>query len=401
MKLKPQGQLKADGMLKMTANISALIIASTLMLTACSSTDAQFLTKAIQNKDPSQIIENYKDYKVEQYKNNPELLISDAKQLIKLFDQLKKNAGKEWGEEKPELPSRKKYVKYTQNYQSRAMVDFDKGTVTVETIQQKDALNALKNAVVTTLLTTEDPAATDIFSDKTPTFNGEPYLYQQVYDHEGKSIRYQWRAERFAEYLVSNKLQKTKTSKGINYSVNFDLVEQHSHLRQQKYSEHVLASAKKYGVSPTLIYAIIETESSFNPFAVSRANAYGLMQVVPTTAGKDVYTRIKKRTDQPTQKVLFSPQQNIDIGTAYLHILNDIYLKKITNKQSREYSMISAYNGGAGNVFKTFSNNRQDAPEAINRLSPASVYKKLTERHPRQESRRYIEKVTTYQKKYE
>lgn len=373
---------------------------TTLILCACSATDTQFLAKTLQTSTPKQALENYKDYKLTQYKNDPNALITDAKQLLKLFEQLKKNASDQWGTDKAELPSRKKYVKYTQHYRSRAMVDFDKGYITIETIEQKEPLKALKDAIVTTLLTTEDPSATNIFNDTTPSFNAEPYLFGQVLDHQGQPIRYQWRAQQFANYLISNKLTQNQTQKGIRYSVNVNLVEQHSHLRQQKYSEYVLASARKYNVSPALIYAIIETESSFNPFAVSQANAYGLMQVVPATAGKDVYSRIKKRNDQPTQSVLFSPQQNIDIGTAYLHILNDIYLKKITNKQSREYSIISAYNGGAGNVFKTFSQNRADAPNVINQLSSSTVYRKLTQQHPRQESRRYVEKVTTFQKKY-
>jgi membrane-bound lytic murein transglycosylase C len=162
----------------------------------------------------------------------------------------------------------------------------------------------------------------------------------------------------------------------------------------------VLASAAKYQVSPTLIYAIIETESSFNPFAVSTANAYGLMQIIPSTAGKDVYTRIKKRSDQPTREALFKPEYNIDIGTAYLHILDDIYLKKITDVQSREYSTISAYNGGAGNVFKTFSSNRDRAPSVINSLTAKQVYKKLTEDHPRSETRRYLQKVLKFRENY-
>jgi membrane-bound lytic murein transglycosylase C len=101
------------------------------------------------------------------------------------------------------------------------------------------------------------------------------------------------------------------------------MVEQHQHLREEKYSQHVLASAKRYQISPQLIYGIIATESSFNPFAVSSANAYGLMQVVPSTAGADVYQRIKNKNGAPSKQQLFDPAFNIDIGSAYLHILNN------------------------------------------------------------------------------
>ncbi|MCO4798980.1 MAG: transglycosylase SLT domain-containing protein, partial [Colwelliaceae bacterium] len=145
---------------------------------------------------------------------------------------------------------------------------------------------------------------------------------------------------------------------------------------------------------------VIETESSFNPFAVSPSNAYGLMQIIPKTAGKDVYQRILKRPGIPSKQLLFTANENIEIGTAYLHILQQQYLKKIINPLSRHYSVISAYNGGAGNVFKTFSRNRENAPTVINKLSPNQVYNKLTKKHPRSESRNYLTKVTAAEKRY-
>ena len=279
-------------------------------------------------------------------------------------------------------------------------MDFRAGTITVETINTKNPQQHLKDAIVTTLLTTDDPTATDIFTDESPQFNGQPYLYGQVLDQDKKPIRYPWRASRFADHLLKTHMKSKATDKGTAYYVTLPMERNHAQLRKQKYAQYVLASASKYQIQPELIYAIIETESSFNPFAVSAANAYGLMQVVPSTAGKDVYTRIKKRSDKPTQSVLFKPEENIDIGTAYLHILDDIYLKQVTNSTSREYSIISAYNGGAGNVFKTFSPDRKKAPAVINHLSPSQVYWRLTQKHPRAESRRYLEKVTQFKTKY-
>jgi len=178
------------------------------------------------------------------------------------------------------------------------------------------------------------------------------------------------------------------------------MVSQHNELRQQKYASYVNAAAKEYNVSPSLIYGIIETESHFNPFAVSKANAYGLMQIIPSTAGRDVYDKVLNKPGMPSKQTLFDAQANIHIGTAYLHILQTRYLVKINTWLSRHYAIISAYNGGAGNVFNTFSRDRAAAPDVINRLTPLQVYSKLTTAHPKAESRRYLEKVLEAKKKY-
>lgn len=387
-----------------------LITLVTAGLIACSATDQKLLTRAInsasQGKNHStpslqSISEQFVQQKKQQYRNDPSAIIRDLHNIKALLQQLKNNAGKVWGVDDAHLPSRKKYVKYTDDYRSKATIDFAAGKITVETLNASEPHRQLKQAIVTTLLTTDDPSSTDIFSDRTPQFSGEPHLFGQVLDQDKQPIRFQWRANRFADYLLTNNLQQSRVAKGVRHAVSFDLVKNHHYLRKQQYSEYVLAAANKYQISPTLIYAIIETESSFNPFAVSSANAYGLMQVVPKTAGKDVYQRIKNRSDIPTRSVLFTPAQNIDIGTAYLHILDDIYLKKLQNAQSREYSVISAYNGGAGNVMKTFAKDRASAPSVINRLAPAQVLRRLTQDHPRAESRRYLEKVIEFRKKYQ
>ena len=65
--------------------------------------------------------------------------------------------------------------------------------------------------------------------------------------------------------------------------------------------------------------ALLKQKALSTPTRLVQLNAYGLMQVVPSTAGKDVYSLVKKRAGQPTKAVLFSPENNIDIGSAYLH----------------------------------------------------------------------------------
>ena len=124
------------------------------------------------------------------------------------------------------------------------------------------------------------------------------------------------------------------------------------------------------------------------------------MQIIPSTAGKDVYSRVKGLKGQPAADVLFDVEANIDIGAAYLHLLDDVYLKRVADPQSREYATISAYNGGAGNVFKTFGSNREKAIASMNAQSPSLVHDRLVSEHPREETQRYLRKVLAYRKNY-
>ncbi len=113
----------------------------------------------------------------------------------------------------------------------------------------------------------------------------------------------------------------------------------------------------------------MQTESSFNPYAVSHADALGLMQVVQHSAGKDVF-RSQGKSGTPSRSFLFDPASNIDTGTAYLAMLNNVYLSGIENPTSRRYAVITAYNGGAGSVLRVFSNDKIQAANMINRMSP-------------------------------
>ena len=366
------------------------------LFTACTVTDARLVARAIDSKD----IRTLTDAKADQYIRNPRILVRDINSITELLDQLKSQAQNTWGREGTDLPTSTTYVKYTDGYNSKATVDFLNGRITVETIAKENSLGELKHALFATLLATEDPSSTDIFTDRDPDFTGKPFLLGQVVDQDGSAIQFEWRAKRFADYLIENHRTYVKASGPNRHSVTFPLVTNHNELRKFKYSDPVLAAAARYQVPPSLIFAIIETESSFNPFAISRANAYGLMQVVPSTAGKDVYSLVKGLKGQPSADVLFDVKANIDIGTAYLHLLDDVYLKRVADPQSREYATISSYNGGAGNVFKTFGPNREKALTVINGQSPSLVYETLANKHPRQETQRYLRKVLAFQKNY-
>ncbi|GLR64770.1 membrane-bound lytic murein transglycosylase MltC [Marinospirillum insulare] len=327
-------------------------------------------------------------------------LEQEAKAYQERVTELKQKVNKQWRGAPMITSSAHQFVKYTDSYQSRGAMDFDEGKIVVETVDQANPKQHLKEAIITTLLTPYDAENPEIYSDKKINYEGPALLAGQVVDHEGQPVKWEWRAERYAEHLVNNSVQQLDRNGQVVYRVEIPLVANHTQVRGHQYEHLVRTAAQRYGIDETLIYSIMETESHFNPYATSHIPAYGLMQVVPSTAGKDVFTRIKKRNDQPSRNYLFNPANNIDTGTAYLSILRDNYLKGIRHPLSKEYAMISGYNGGAGNVLRTFHRDRKQAINVINQLSPQQVYDRLHLKHPRAEARGYIRKVTEAQQRY-
>ncbi|NVM24514.1 MAG: transglycosylase SLT domain-containing protein [Desulfobacterales bacterium] len=94
------------------------------------------------------------------------------------------------------------------------------------------------------------------------------------------------------------------------------------------YDAIIRKAAEQFGVEAHLIKAVIMAESAFDPNAISRSGAQGLMQLMPTTA------------DDMRVRDPFDPKENILGGTQYLSVL----LKRF--KQDKRLA-IAAYNAGA------------------------------------------------------
>ncbi len=382
--------------------VKSLLMLFLLLSSGCNSKNIRDISEIVRAGDPVKQAGKMLEQKGRDIAVNPGSLAQELLILKAKIDKFKRLIDSIWGKEDVPEAGPKDYVKYTDKYYNRAHIDFEAGTVTIETLAPDDQTDYLKKAIITTLLTPDDPRDVDLYSDSAPSGGktGKPFLYEQVLDHDGKAIAWQWRANRYAEYLIKNKLRKVSLGKRRGLQVQFPLIASHQQVRAYKYASLIQKYSKRYKVTESLIYGVIKTESSFNPFAVSHAPAYGLMQIVPTTAGRDVFEKIKKRSGQPSPNYLYDPENNIDTGTAYLKILQEQYLVKINDHNARRYSVISAYNGGAGNVLLTFSSDRNKAVEKINQLSSTQVYDQLTSRHPSQESRRYLYKVNQAQKEF-
>lgn len=106
------------------------------------------------------------------------------------------------------------------------------------------------------------------------------------------------------------------------------------------YWQELSYDAQKQGLDPYLVTSLIRQESEFNPTVVSRANAWGLMQLLPST-GKMLAKEQGERRFNANE--LFDPGENMRLGTAYLRQHIDHYGGQV------EYALAS-YNAGDGPV---------------------------------------------------
>jgi len=146
-----------------------------------------------------------------------------------------------------------------------------------------------------------------------------------------------------------------------------------------KYKDMVFKYAMEFEIDPYLVFAIMKAESSFNPKAVSRKGAVGLMQIAETTGewGAKCLNLDNYSTDD-----LYDPDLNIRIGCWYLNRL----MKEFDNELEL---VIAAYNGGSGNVNEWLKN--RDYSSSGNRL----------DKIPFKETERYLKRVKNYHAIYE
>jgi soluble lytic murein transglycosylase-like protein len=103
--------------------------------------------------------------------------------------------------------------------------------------------------------------------------------------------------------------------------------------RSRMYDDLIDEHARRNGVRPDLVRAVVQVESAFNPYAKSPKGAMGLMQLMPATMRQYGVTNA------------YNPIENVRAGVAYLRELLDRY-------QNNEELALAAYNAGPGAVDK-------------------------------------------------
>jgi membrane-bound lytic murein transglycosylase C len=237
--------------------------------------------------------------------------------------------------------------------------------------------------------------------------DGKPMLNKQVVDKKGKTVTPST-AKAYASELVANEPVATKTYKAKDgkkrtvYTVKVPMKSDHINTRADRYKQEILKQSKRFNIDPIIAFAVMETESAFNPKAKSHIPAYGLMQLVPKSGARDAYLYVYKKDKFIDGDYLYQPGNNIELGCAYLSKIRHKYFKSIKDDERAYICAVPAYNTGIGNVAKALVNRAKLKPasQKANSMSPDQLYKKLHKDLKHQEARDYLERVWSRKDKY-
>jgi soluble lytic murein transglycosylase len=144
------------------------------------------------------------------------------------------------------------------------------------------------------------------------------------------------------------------------------------------YWDELVANAQKNGLDPFLVASLIRQESEFNPGAVSRANAYGLMQLLPSVGKAEAR---KAGVKGFSTSSLLNPSINLQLGTMDLRTSLDRYNGQV------EYALAS-YNAGDTPVHNWIAiNDYKDIPEWVESI-------------PYTETREYVQAIMRNREMY-
>lgn len=375
----------------------------------------------------SQVESEFEKFKQEQEETMKAMQQSDSTLLSSLekeyqdyikaeqeaYANFKKKMGNLWGSDNVIESTNKDWVEYSDDGNSRSSVDFEKGEATIEIILtteeeqsevslEKKVEDKIKELIVSRGKTKDY----DTEKEKAVPLQETAVLENQIQTPSGEVVT-EDNIDEGVKEIVKETVVKKKEITGDDgkkrqvVTVKLDLLPDHVRTRAEKYKNEVEKYCEKYDVDPAMAYAVMQTESSFNPKAKSHVPAYGLMQIVPASAGKDCAQSLKKPFSKPTANYLYEPENNIEMGVHYLHLLKKRYYTKVEDSDSQDLCVIASYNTGAGNVARALRGDTKisKAIPQINAMSYEELFKYF-ERNLLPETQNYIRKVTERMKAF-
>ena len=318
------------------------------------------------------------------------------------YDNFVKKMNDLWGKNNFVESTNKDWVEYSDDGNTRSIVDFEKGEATIEIIvaSDEDMNKTVEDKIKDLIVSRGKTKDYESSKEKAIPLQETPVLENQIQTPSGTVVN-EANVNTAVKEIVKDVEMERKEIKGDDgksrqvVTVKLDLVPDHIKTRASQYKNEVEKYCLKYNVDPALAFAVMQTESSFNPKAKSHVPAYGLMQIVPSSAGADCAQSLKKPFAKPTANYLYHPENNIEMGVHYLYILRVRYYTKVENKDSQDLCVIASYNTGAGNVARALRGDTKisKAIPQINAMSYNELFKYF-EKNLLPETQNYIRKVT-------
>ena len=318
--------------------------------------------------------------------------------------------------------SKKVWVDYNaKTHETRSSVDFEQGKIIVETVvpieeplDEKSKEEQGKEEMPAASHEKREKSNVEIIKEAEPKIEQqvvkifkkdektkEGILSDQIKDKQGNIVD----DENLGKFIKDEILPQAKIEgepfqskdgvERVKVKIEVPMISDHLRVRAEKYQDSVKKYAKEYNLEPPFIFAVIETESYFNPKAKSHAGAYGLMQLIPRFGAREAYQYLYNKDTIISPDQLYIPGVNICLGGAYLKLLKDRYYKNIADKEKKRYLSIASYNWGPTAVRKKIIT-RCD----IDKMSQKELFDYIRNNSPDETSdylKRVCERIPKYQ----
>ena len=344
------------------------------------------------------------------------------------WQQMKREIEQKW--DRARQSNEKEWVDYSPAYEARSTVDFEKGVIEITVlvpIGEIDSSHTDADAVLLAMKEAQaeagasgaprlataaatDPASVMIARAALPAAwakivrqfeqvfskeaaSGRPVLANQVVAKSGAPVATQ-AAKSFVESeVIPNAVVEDKPMQAqdgvtrAQVTAKVPLASDHLRQRAQLYKDDVAAHAKRHGLDPRLLFAIIHTESYFNPLAQTPAPSYGLMLLVPRGPARDAYNYLYKSDIVLDDNYLQDPAHNVELGAAYLHLLRRQLVPNMEEGDKKNFLVACAYTWGMDRTRDQILKQAR-----VQDLTSTQVFTLLTQKTP-ENTRAYLNRV--------